>query len=82
LSFFPNARVFHHRSPEVHIEVQKPIAYLQGTFDFQGIRLSDYAMEPQDTIAAATGLSPTGIIVNTGVGLANGCLNSPPRLSE
>jgi len=34
------------RPPEMHLEIQKPIAYIQRPFDFQGIRLSDYAMEP------------------------------------
>jgi hypothetical protein len=32
-------------SSDTHLELQKPIAYLQRAFDFEGIRLADYAME-------------------------------------
>jgi len=32
---------------QMHLEIQKPIAYIQRPFDFEGIRLSDYAMELQ-----------------------------------
>jgi hypothetical protein len=34
------------RPHQAHLEIQKPIAYIQRPFDFQGIRLGDYAMEP------------------------------------
>jgi hypothetical protein len=34
------------RLPQIHLEIQKPVAYIQRPFDFEGIRLADYAMEP------------------------------------
>jgi len=35
---------------ELRLEVQKPIAYIQRPFDFQNIRLSDYAFEPPNRL--------------------------------
>jgi hypothetical protein len=33
------------RPPQIHLEIQKPIAYIQRPFDFKGVRLSGYALE-------------------------------------
>ena len=33
------------RPHQIHLEIQKPVAYIQRPFDFEGIRLADYAME-------------------------------------